>query len=112
MILYPLRFEPIYQYRIWGGRRLATLLREPLPNGGLVGEAWVLSDRADHPSKVADGTLKGWTLGPEWPGCVVGNRHTLANVPRARTPTALSHLSSRAERSVAEGSAVCFGRTH
>jgi mannose-6-phosphate isomerase len=63
MILYPLRFEPIYQYRLWGGRRLATLLREPLPNGGLVGEAWILSDRADHPSRVADGPLKGWTLG-------------------------------------------------
>ena len=63
MILYPLRFEPIYQYRLWGGRRLATLLREPLPNGGLVGEAWILSDRGDHPSRVADGPLKGWTLG-------------------------------------------------
>jgi mannose-6-phosphate isomerase len=63
MILYPLRFEPIYQYRIWGGRRLATLLREPLPNGGPVGEAWILSDRADHPSRVAEGPLKGWTLG-------------------------------------------------
>ena len=24
--LYPLRFEPIYQYRLWGGRRLADLL--------------------------------------------------------------------------------------
>ena len=24
--LYPLRFEPIYQYRLWGGRRLASLL--------------------------------------------------------------------------------------
>jgi mannose-6-phosphate isomerase len=63
MILYPLRFEPIYQYRLWGGRRLATLLPEPLPNGGLVGEAWILSDRADHRSRVADGPLKGWTLG-------------------------------------------------
>jgi mannose-6-phosphate isomerase len=63
MILYPLRFEPIYQYRLWGGRRLATLLRDPLPNGGPVGEAWILSDRADHPSRVADGPLKGWTLG-------------------------------------------------
>jgi mannose-6-phosphate isomerase len=63
MILYPLRFEPIYQYRLWGGRRLATLLREPLPKSGPVGEAWILSDRADHPSRVADGPLKGWTLG-------------------------------------------------
>ncbi len=28
--LYPLRFEPIYQYRLWGGRRLAKLLKAPL----------------------------------------------------------------------------------
>jgi hypothetical protein len=31
--LYPLRFEPIYQYRLWGGRRLAELLTTPLPSG-------------------------------------------------------------------------------
>jgi hypothetical protein len=28
--LYPLRFGPIYQYRLWGGRRLAELLTTPL----------------------------------------------------------------------------------
>ena len=31
--LYPLRFTPIYQYRPWGGRRLADLLTEPMPSG-------------------------------------------------------------------------------
>src|ERR1700689_898562 len=60
--LYPLRFEPIYQYRPWGGRRLADLLTEPLPNGP-VGEAWLLSDRDDHASQVAEGPLKGQTIG-------------------------------------------------
>jgi len=60
--LYPLRFEPIYQYRIWGGRRLANLLSAPLPAEGPVGEAWVLSDRDDHQSCVADGPLKGQTI--------------------------------------------------
>jgi mannose-6-phosphate isomerase len=60
--LYPLRFEPIYQDRIWGGRRLANLLSGPLPAAGPVGEAWVLSDRDDHPSSVADGPLKGQTI--------------------------------------------------
>jgi mannose-6-phosphate isomerase len=59
--LYPLRFEPIYQYRLWGGRRLAGLLSPPLPSE-LVGEAWVLSDRDDHASQVADGPLKGQTI--------------------------------------------------
>ncbi len=61
--LYPLRFEPIYQYRLWGGRRLADLLTAPLPGDGPIGEAWVLSDRDDHPSRVANGSLKGQTIG-------------------------------------------------
>jgi mannose-6-phosphate isomerase len=61
--LYPLRFEPIYQYRLWGGRRLSGLLSAPLPGDGPIGEAWVLSDRSDHQSLVADGPLKGQTLG-------------------------------------------------
>ena len=60
--MYPLRFEPIYQYRVWGGRRLADLLTAPLPGDGPIGEAWLLSDRDDHPSKVADGPLKGSTI--------------------------------------------------
>jgi mannose-6-phosphate isomerase len=60
--LYPLRFEPIYQYRLWGGRRLADMLTTPLPGDGPIGEAWLLSDRDDHPSKVADGPLKGSTI--------------------------------------------------
>ncbi len=61
--LYPLRFEPIYQYRVWGGRRLAHVLSAPLPGDGPVGEAWLLSDREDFPSVVANGPLKGRTLG-------------------------------------------------
>ena len=62
MPLYPLRFEPIYQYRLWGGRRLADLLTAPLPGDGPIGEAWILSDRDDHPSRVANGPLKGQTI--------------------------------------------------
>jgi len=60
--LYPLRFEPIYQYRLWGGRRLAEVIGETLPGEGPIGEAWVLSDREDHPSRVADGPLAGRTI--------------------------------------------------
>jgi mannose-6-phosphate isomerase len=60
--LYPLRFEPIYQYRLWGGRRLADLLSAPLPGDGPVGEAWILSDRDDHSSLVASGVFEGQTL--------------------------------------------------
>jgi mannose-6-phosphate isomerase len=75
MPLYPLRFEPIYQYRLWGGRRLANLLSAPLPGDGPIGEAWLLSDREDHPSRVADGPLKGRTIGQllhQWPEQMLG----------------------------------------
>ena len=60
--LYPLKFDPIYQYRIWGGRRLNDLLKKPLPPNDPIGEAWILSDRADHASEVTEGELKGHTL--------------------------------------------------
>jgi mannose-6-phosphate isomerase len=60
--LYPLRFEPIYQYRLWGGRSLSKVLSAPLPGGDPIGEAWILSDREDHPSRVAEGPLGGGTL--------------------------------------------------
>ena len=58
IFLYPLRFEPIYQYRLWGDRRLANLLTAPLPGNDPIGEAWILSDRDDHASIIANGSLK------------------------------------------------------
>src|SRR6202167_988123 len=67
-LLYPLRFEPIYQYRLWGGRHLASLLTAPLPSGP-IGEAWLLSDRDDHQSRVTDGPLKGRTIGQLLQAC-------------------------------------------
>ena len=63
MSLTPLRFEPIFQYRLWGGRKLEGYSRGPLGVEGPVGEAWILSDREDHASVVAEGPLKGTTLG-------------------------------------------------
>jgi mannose-6-phosphate isomerase len=59
---YPLRFDPIYQYRLWGGRRLEHWLNAPLPGDGPIGEAWLLSDRDEYPSRVAEGPLKGRTI--------------------------------------------------
>jgi mannose-6-phosphate isomerase len=73
--LYPLRFEPIYQYRLWGGRRLTKLLSAPLPGDSPIGEAWLLSDRDEYNSVVANGPLKGWTLAQllhQWPEQLLG----------------------------------------
>jgi mannose-6-phosphate isomerase len=96
--LYPLRFEPIYQYRLWGGRRLADLLSAPLPQGP-IGEAWVLSDRDDLPSHVADGPLKGLTIAQlleQFPEYVMGK---LAGRFR-RFPLLLKFLDAREMLSV------------
>ena len=60
--IYPLKFEPIYQCRLWGGRKLENLLSKPLPNNEPIGEAWILSDRKDHASEVSEGDLKNKTI--------------------------------------------------
>jgi mannose-6-phosphate isomerase len=60
--LFPLRFDPIYEYRPWGGRNLGRVLSEPLPGDGPIGEAWVLSDRQDHQSRVSEGPFSGWAF--------------------------------------------------
>lgn len=73
--LYPLKFEPIYQYRLWGGRKLEHLLSKPLPKEEPIGEAWIISDRKDLASKVMDGDLKGKTitgLMTEFPEAIMG----------------------------------------
>ena len=98
-LLYPLRFEPIYQYRLWGGRRLAGLLTPPLPGDGPIGEAWVLSDRDDHPSRVANGPLKGRTISQlldQFPEQLLGK---LAH-PVSRFPLLLKFLDAREMLSV------------
>jgi mannose-6-phosphate isomerase len=98
-LLYPLRFEPIYQYRLWGGRRLADLLSAPLPGIGPIGEAWVLSDRDDQPSQVANGALKGRTIAQvleQFPKQVMGE---LAGRFR-RFPLLLKFLDAREMLSV------------
>ena len=60
--LYPLRFAPIFQYRLWGGRRLENYIAEPLPGTEPIGEAWVLSDRDDFTTVIADGPLQGKSI--------------------------------------------------
>lgn len=56
---YPLKFDPIYQYRLRGGRNLENLLSKPLPPDEPVGEVW---DRPAHASQVSEGPLKGYTI--------------------------------------------------
>jgi mannose-6-phosphate isomerase len=62
----PLTFESIFMERIWGGRRLETRFRKPLPKGMLIGESWEIVDRPEAESLVRDGPLRGRTLHELW----------------------------------------------
>lgn len=57
--LYPLKFNPIYKDKVWGGRRLKDLFAkdfDPLPN---CGESWELSGVKGNLSIVSNGFLSG-----------------------------------------------------
>ena len=62
----PLTFRPIYQERVWGGRRLADLPGRSLPQNTPIGESWELSDREDAQSVVDCGPHEGMTLHELW----------------------------------------------
>ncbi|MGH8092573.1 MAG: type I phosphomannose isomerase catalytic subunit [Chthoniobacterales bacterium] len=62
----PLVFEPLFLERVWGGRRLETLLGKKLPTGKKIGESWEIVDRAEAQSVVRHGPLKGKTLHELW----------------------------------------------
>ncbi|MDZ4404644.1 type I phosphomannose isomerase catalytic subunit [Prosthecobacter sp.] len=52
----PILFTPIYQSRVWGGRRMETLLGATLPDETTpYGEAWTVADRPEAQSVTADG---------------------------------------------------------
>jgi mannose-6-phosphate isomerase len=73
-----LQFQPIYQERVWGGRRLETLLSRQLPPGPPIGESWEIVDRPEAQSRIRGGRFGGSTLrqlierhsgdvmGPDW----------------------------------------------
>lgn len=59
MLLYPLKFEPVYKPRIWGGDKLRTLYNRDLPAGQRIAESWELTDLPCDKSVVANGELAG-----------------------------------------------------
>jgi mannose-6-phosphate isomerase len=57
--LYPLKFQPIYKEKIWGGQKIKTNLEKdfsPLMN---CGELWAISGVEDEQSEVENGFLEG-----------------------------------------------------
>ncbi|MGF1447824.1 MAG: type I phosphomannose isomerase catalytic subunit [Opitutales bacterium] len=57
------RFEAIYQQRVWGGRKLASALGRALPEPDVpFGEAWEIVDRPEANSSILSGPHAGKTL--------------------------------------------------
>jgi mannose-6-phosphate isomerase len=73
-----LRFEPLYQERVWGGRALEAVFERVLPASRAIGESWEIVDRPEAQSVVRAGPWQGLTLrrviaehgttvmGPKW----------------------------------------------
>jgi mannose-6-phosphate isomerase len=74
-----LRFQPLYQERVWGGRALESALGRSIPASAPIGESWEIVDRPEAQSVVEGGALNGQSLravlakhaadimGPAWP---------------------------------------------
>jgi len=65
-LISPLTFEPIFQERMWGGRRLESEFHKKLPPRKRIGESWEIVDRTEAQSVVASGPLRGRTLHDLW----------------------------------------------
>ena len=72
----PFRFQPQFQYRLWGGGKLKTKLNKNCKDKG-IGESWEISAVDGFPSVIEDGQWKGKTL-PEmiaaFPEAILGKK--------------------------------------
>ncbi len=73
----PLRFEPIFKEKIWGGSALREKLNKAAPAGRPIGESWEVSGWGDSQTVVSAGEYMGLTLGELFalsPSDLVGKR--------------------------------------
>src|SRR5688500_5581476 len=108
-MLYPLKFKPRLVEKIWGGRKLETVLGKPLPPGSQVGESWELYDFppgvVGHgqewvSAEVTNGPLAGRTLHQvieEHGRAVHGD---IALLPGGQFPILIKYLDARENLSV------------
>lgn len=109
MSLYPLKFKPRLVEKMWGGRKLESVLGKALPPGKAIGESWELYDFPPGvvdgskdwvSSEIANGPLAGRTL--HWAMGEFG-RDVLGDVPPAgqgQFPLLVKFLDAREDLSV------------
>jgi mannose-6-phosphate isomerase len=94
-MLYPYKFAPVLQERVWGGNALEHYGKS-VPPGKRIGESWEISDRDDVQSVIANGPDKGKTLRQqiEAHGVQLLGTNCLPD-GRARSPSAPSAADSK-----------------
>jgi len=109
MSLYPLKFRPRFVEKIWGGRKLESVLGKSIPAGKMIGESWELYDfppgiidkSGDWVSaEIANGPLAGRSLHSvikEFSGDLMGN---VALSPAGQFPVLIKFLDAREDLSV------------
>ena len=59
--MYPIRFDPLYQFYIWGGNRILERFNRLVPSG-FCAESWEIADRDEGRSRIANGPWEGRDL--------------------------------------------------
>lgn len=100
MKLYPLKFNPVYSYRIWGGNKLKTVLNKDYDQDS-IGESWEISDVENNETRVSEGALKGKSLKElikEFKGELVG--HSVYETFGANFPLLIKFIDAKTPLSI------------
>ncbi|MFT5883353.1 MAG: mannose-6-phosphate isomerase [Crocinitomicaceae bacterium] len=91
-------FQPIYQKRVWGGRKLETIYQRQLPEITTpYGESWEISDRPEAQSIVTNGPLKGKSLSALWS---TQRKEIFGDYPSDNFPLLIKILDAQSDLSI------------
>ena len=100
MELYPIKFQPIYKYRLWGGNKLKKVLKKNC-KGNNIGESWEVSDIEGDETIVINGPLKGYGLKElifEFKGDFIG--HSVFKKFKGKFPLLIKFIDSKEPLSI------------
>lgn len=94
MELYPLKMEPIFRRKVWGGRNLEKVLNKKLPGKYKIGESLEVFDIKNDSTRVSNGVLKdkplSWLI-KEYAREILGDE-VFGRLPRKRLPLAFKYI--------------------
>lgn len=132
MNLYPIKFEPRFVPKIWGGQSLAGVLGKALPPGAAIGESWELYDfppgvvgadarqPGDDPNgwtsaRIANGPLAEKTLHDlmtDHRAALLGQAKPVDTATGPQFPLLIKFLDARQDLSVQVHPPESYAKTH